>query len=68
MWGCHRILALYTSVVTVGTWLLVIAAAISLFRSWAVPRSAHNGGKWTPKRVGKTEQLVTLGVVIALAL
>ncbi|MGV0334506.1 YwiC-like family protein [uncultured Corynebacterium sp.] len=53
---------------TVGTWLLVIAAAISLFRSWAVPRSAHNGGKWTPKRVGKTEQLVTLGVDIALAL
>ena len=53
---------------TVGTWLLVIAAAISLFRSWAVPRLAHNGGKWSPKRVGKTEQLVTLGVVIALVL
>lgn len=52
----------------VGAWLLVVAASISLFRSWAVPRSAHNGGKWSPKRVGKTEQLVTLGVVIALVL
>ena len=47
---------------------VAFAAAVTLYRSVAVPISRDKGKAWTPASVGKYESFVTLLVVVALLL